>query len=100
MTDEDVKTDVASDTAVATVLTKEELYEHIPPEWICVFYGKQSLLLRVQTTHELADNDGTRAHLRALLHELARNGRVLCECRTWPDKENDTNFHHTQCCRT
>jgi ferredoxin-thioredoxin reductase catalytic subunit len=97
MTDEDVKTDVASDAAVAVLPTKEELYAYIPSEWICLFYGKQSLLQRVQATYGIADNDGTRAHLRALVHELKRDGRILCECRTWPDKEEDTNFHHTQC---
>lgn len=99
MTDEDVKTDPASDTNKAMELTKEQLYEHIPPEWICLFYGKQSLLGRMQLSHGLVDNDGTRVHLRALVHELVKEGRIFSECRTWPEPENDTNFHHTQCRR-
>jgi hypothetical protein len=96
---EQTETDPKPGTAVAALLTKEELYAHIPSEWICLFYGKQSLLQRVQATYSLADNDGTRVHLRAIVHELVKEGRILCECRTWPDKEEDTNFHHTQCRR-
>lgn len=95
----DNQTDPKPDTVDARQLTKDALYAHIPPEWTCVFYGPQSLLARVQAAHGIADNDGTRVHLRALVHELTRDGRIQSECRTWPDKEEDTNFHHTQCRR-
>ncbi len=94
---EETQTDPKPSAVDALPLTKDELYTHIPSEWICVFYGPQSLLARVQTAHGIADNDGTRVHLRALLRELSNEGRILCECRTWPDREKDTNFHHTQC---
>ncbi|MCU0678231.1 MAG: hypothetical protein MUF19_01435 [Candidatus Pacebacteria bacterium] len=78
---------------------KELLLNFITTEWMCVMYGKGSLLGKVLEEYGLADTDGTRAGLRARLTELTRDGSIICDNRLWTDPTGGPSFHHSQCRR-
>jgi hypothetical protein len=76
--------------------TKEQLLDYITHEWMCVMYGEDSLLSKVLANFDLDDSDGTRIHLRAMLSELTREGRITCDNRPWKDRKG-VNQHQSQC---